>query len=140
MSTGDPLVISDLSYEDLRDFHPKFYHPANSRILFLGGDDVKGRLDLMYEYFSEFEESPESKPGSVIEWQKNTITEPKWETYPYTVVADYPKTNMVLVNWLVNDKDFMTTENFIMNSKTLEKEELNDEEGRLATIKDFMTD
>ena len=94
----------------------------------------------MYEYFSKFEESPESKPGSVIEWQKNTITEPKWETYPYTVVADYPKTNMVLVNWLVNDKDFMTTENFIMNSKTLEKEELNDEEGRLATIKDFMTD
>ena len=43
--------------------------------------------------------SPESKPGSVIEWQKKTITEPKWETYPYTFVADQLETNMVFVNW-----------------------------------------
>ena len=98
-SGGDPVAIPELSFEQFADFHAKFYHPANSRIYFWGDDDVKERLNLMDEYLSEFDASPESKPGSQIVWQKKTITEPTWEKHPYPVGADQPETNMVMVNW-----------------------------------------
>jgi len=109
-SGGDPVAIPQLSFEQFADFHKKFYHPANSRIYFWGDDDVEERLNLMDEYLSEFDASPESKPGSVIEWQKKTITEPTWEKHPYPVGADQPETSMVMVNWLLNERPLTSTE------------------------------
>jgi hypothetical protein len=102
-SGGDPVVIPDLSYEDFRNFHAKFYHPANSRIYFWGDDDVMTRLNLMDEYLGEFGESPESKPGSVINWQSKTFTEPQYLKLPYPIGEGQPETHMVNVNWLLND-------------------------------------
>lgn len=109
-SGGDPLNIPDLSFEDFVQFHSKFYHPANSRIFFWGDDDVKDRLNIMDEYLQDFGPSPESKPGSVIEWQPKSITEPQWTKSPYPVTADGDKTHMVMVNWLVNDTPFTATD------------------------------
>jgi Zn-dependent M16 (insulinase) family peptidase len=109
-SGGDPRVIPDLSFEQFADFHRKFYHPSNSRIYFSGDDDVYTRLELMDEYLREFDESPESKPASEIAWQKKVITEPRRETHPYPVGADQPETNMVMVNWLMNDRPLTSFE------------------------------
>lgn len=113
-SGGDPKVIPELSFEDFKAFHGKFYHPANSRIYFYGDDDVAERLELMDEYLSEFDASPESQPGSVVEWQEKSITEPKWETHLYPAGADQPETNMVMVNWLVNEKPLTPTEDLVV--------------------------
>ncbi len=112
-SGGDPVNIPDLSFEDFKNFHGKFYHPANSRIFFWGDDDVENRLNLMDEYLSEFGESPESKPGSVVEWQKKTFSEPQWEVHPYPVGADQDETHMVQVNWLMNDEQFTPLEDLV---------------------------
>jgi len=109
-SGGDPVNIPELSFEEFRDFHAKFYHPANSRIFFWGDDNVEERLSLMDEYLSEFEESPESKPGSVVEWQQKTFEEPAWEVHPYPVGGDQDETHMVQVNWLMNEKQFTPLE------------------------------
>jgi len=109
-SGGDPKVIPDLSFEQFAEFHSKFYHPTNSRIYFSGDDDVYTRLELMDEYLQEFDFSPESKPGSVVEWQKKVYTEPKKEQYPYPVGADQPETHMVMVNWLMNDRPLTSFE------------------------------
>jgi len=109
-SGGDPLNIPDLSFEDFVKFHSKFYHPANSRIFFWGDDDVADRLKIMDEYLQDFGPSPESKPGSVIEWQPKSITEPLWTKSPYPVAADSDQTHMVMVNWLINDRPFTATE------------------------------
>jgi len=68
----------------------------------------------MDEYLSEFDASPESKPASVIEWQKKTITEPRWETHAYPVGADQPETNMVMANWLMNDNPFTPAEDLVV--------------------------
>jgi len=103
-SGGDPRVIPDLSFEQFADFHKKFYHPTNSRIYFSGDDDVLARLEIMDSYLDEFDFSPESKPGSVIEWQKKKYTEPKKEVHPYPIGGDQPETHMVNVNWLLNDE------------------------------------
>lgn len=112
-SGGDPTVIPQLSFAEFVDFHAKYYHPANSRIFFWGDDDVKERLDFMDGYLSEFGPSPESKPGSVVEWQKKTITEPRWEKHSYPSGADQPETNMVMVNWLMNERAFSPSEDLI---------------------------
>lgn len=103
-SGGDPRVIPDLSFEQFADFHKKFYHPTNSRIYFSGDDDVLERLEIMDSYLDEFDFSPESKPGSVIEWQKKKFTEPKKEVHPYPIGEDQPETHMVNINWLLNDE------------------------------------
>jgi Zn-dependent M16 (insulinase) family peptidase len=109
-SGGDPTVIPDLSFEQFAEFHRKFYHPSNSRIYFSGDDDVHKRLELMDEYLKEFDFSPESKPGSTIQWQSKTYPEPKRETYPYPIGEDSPDTHMLTVNWLMNDKRFTSFE------------------------------
>eukprot|EP00568_Trieres_chinensis_P010251 CAMPEP_0183296302 /NCGR_PEP_ID=MMETSP0160_2-20130417/3918_1 /TAXON_ID=2839 ORGANISM="Odontella Sinensis, Strain Grunow 1884" /NCGR_SAMPLE_ID=MMETSP0160_2 /ASSEMBLY_ACC=CAM_ASM_000250 /LENGTH=1106 /DNA_ID=CAMNT_0025457905 /DNA_START=80 /DNA_END=3400 /DNA_ORIENTATION=+ len=109
-SGGDPAVIPDLSFEQFADFHSKFYHPANSRIYFSGDDDVLTRLEIMDEYLSEFDASPESKPGSVIDWQEKKFNEPQWSRHSYPAGADQPETHMVNVNWLLNDKPMTATE------------------------------
>lgn len=103
-SGGDPRVIPELSFEQFAEFHQKFYHPSNSRIYFSGDDDVLTRLEIMDEYLNEFDVSPESKPGSVIQWQKKSFTEPKKEVHPYPIGEDQPETHMMMVNWLMNDE------------------------------------
>jgi len=109
-SGGDPIVIPDLSFEQFADFHKKFYHPANSRIYFSGDDDVATRLELMDEYLSEFDASPESKPGSEIKWQAKKFTEPQRLQFPYPVGEDQPDTHMVMMNWLLNDSRMSLTD------------------------------
>jgi len=103
-SGGDPRVIPDLSFEQFAEFHKKFYHPTNSRIYFSGDDDVLARLEIMDSYLDEFDFSPESKPGSVIEWQKKKYTEPRKEVHPYPIGEDQPETHMININWLLNDE------------------------------------
>jgi Zn-dependent M16 (insulinase) family peptidase len=68
----------------------------------------------MDEYLSEFDESPESQPASKIGWQDKVITEPKWENHLYPAGADQPETNMVMVNWLVNEKPLTPTEDLVV--------------------------
>jgi len=109
-SGGDPIVIPDLSFDQFAEFHKKFYHPANSRIYFSGDDDVATRLELMDAYLSEFDASPESKPGSIIQWQKKKFTEPKHLQFPYPVGEDQPETHMVMMNWLLNDSRLSLTD------------------------------
>jgi len=107
-SGGDPVDIPNLSFEQFAEFHAKFYHPANSRIFFAGDDDVAKRLNIMDEYLNDFDASPESKPGSTIQWQKKNYKEPKKVRHPYPVSDKgddaEPDTHLTMVNWLMNDE------------------------------------
>eukprot|EP00526_Cylindrotheca_closterium_P029130 CAMPEP_0113619276 /NCGR_PEP_ID=MMETSP0017_2-20120614/9784_1 /TAXON_ID=2856 /ORGANISM="Cylindrotheca closterium" /LENGTH=1074 /DNA_ID=CAMNT_0000528841 /DNA_START=49 /DNA_END=3273 /DNA_ORIENTATION=- /assembly_acc=CAM_ASM_000147 len=109
-SGGDPKVIPELSFEQFADFHAKYYHPTNSRIYFSGDDDVYARLEIMDEYLKDFDVSPESKPGSVIDWQSKVFNEPQRIVEPYPIGEDQPETNMVNINWLVNEEPFTPLE------------------------------
>lgn len=57
-SGGEPKHIPDLTYQGLRDFHAKFYHPSNSRIIFYGDDEPMKRLQVMDSWLSKFERRP----------------------------------------------------------------------------------
>jgi len=98
-SGGDPTVIPDLTFEQFKTFHEKFYHPSNSRIIFYGDDDPQERLRLLDEYLSEFEainadsETPLQAP----------FTEPRTLTTTYDAGeagADSNK-SYVTVSWLL---------------------------------------
>lgn len=55
-SGGDPVNIPELTYEQFKDFHRKYYHPSNSYIYLYGDMDMAEKLIFIdEEYLSRFE-------------------------------------------------------------------------------------
>ncbi|NIP99706.1 MAG: peptidase M16, partial [Nitrospinaceae bacterium] len=55
-SGGDPKAIPDLTYEEFREFHRKYYHPSNSRFFFYGNGDTREYLEFLdKEYLKDFQ-------------------------------------------------------------------------------------
>ncbi|HEY8595933.1 MAG TPA: insulinase family protein [Devosiaceae bacterium] len=99
-SGGNPRVIPDLTYEAFRDFHSRLYHPSNARAFFYGDDDPEKRLDLIGDYFAEFERR---EPDSGIATQ-GRFTAPRHieATYPGSAAEGAARDGMVTVNWLLD--------------------------------------
>lgn len=58
ISGGDPDFITDLSYEELLDFHSRYYHPSNSYIYLYGDMDIEERLQWLDDnYLSKYEKA-----------------------------------------------------------------------------------
>ncbi len=100
-SGGDPKAIPDLTYEYFKNFHAKFYHPSNSRVVFYGDDDPAKRLEILEEYFSQFER---------IDPKAEVALQPRWsaprqmhETYAASEDEAGKKTAMVTVNWMLDE-------------------------------------
>ncbi|MBO4837490.1 MAG: insulinase family protein [Clostridia bacterium] len=55
---GDPDYIPDMTWEALKEYHERFYHPSNS-IAYLYGqfDDYAAFLDLLNGYYDEYEKA-----------------------------------------------------------------------------------
>ena len=54
-SGGDPLAFPDLTWEQFSGFHSSYYHPSNAHVFFFGNDDAAKRLDIVDEYFRDYE-------------------------------------------------------------------------------------
>ncbi|KQW78152.1 peptidase M16 [Devosia sp. Root413D1] len=100
-SGGDPKAIPDLTYEYFKNFHSKYYHPSNSRVVFYGDDDPAQRLAILEEYFSQFER---------IDPKAEIAIQPRWsaprslhETYAASEAEAGKKTAMVSVNWMLDE-------------------------------------
>lgn len=100
-SGGDPKAIPDLTYDYFKNFHAKFYHPSNSRVVFYGDDDPARRLDILEEYFRQFER---------IDPKAEIALQPRWsaprklvETYAASEAEVGKKTAMVQVNWMLDE-------------------------------------
>jgi hypothetical protein len=78
-SGGDPECIPQLSYEQFKDFHTRYYHPSNSRIFFYGDDPLERRLEVISSYLDRFERS---EVDSIVALQE-PFTEPLSFTYEY---------------------------------------------------------
>lgn len=57
-SGGDPKKIIELSFDQFKSFHQKYYHPSNARIFFYGNDDPHRRLAIINDYLKDFERLP----------------------------------------------------------------------------------
>lgn len=54
-SGGDPRVIPDLTYEQLREFHRKYYSPSNARFFLYGDIPTVEHLRFLEEVLSGFD-------------------------------------------------------------------------------------
>jgi Zn-dependent M16 (insulinase) family peptidase len=108
-SGGDPKAIPDLTYQYFKDFHARFYHPSNARVVFYGDDDPAKRLEILEEYFSQFEPiDPRSEIALQARWDAPRQVH---DTYAANAVEPGARTAMVTVNWMLDpitsDSDLM---------------------------------
>ncbi|KAL2349570.1 hypothetical protein Fmac_003570 [Flemingia macrophylla] len=103
-SGGDPRVIPNLTFEEFKEFHRKYYHPSNSRIWFYGDDDPNERLRVLSEYLDLFDSSV-APDESRVEPQR-LFSKPVRivETYPAGEGGDLKKKHMICLNWLLSEK------------------------------------
>jgi Zn-dependent M16 (insulinase) family peptidase len=100
-SGGDPRRIPELSYEQFRDFHQRYYHPSNSRIYFYGNDDPDERLRLVNDYLKDFQKL---EIDSTIPLQAK-FNEPRRFTHLFASgkEASSRSKGMVTINWLLGE-------------------------------------
>ncbi len=93
-SGGDPEEIPDLTYEEFKGFHQKFYHPSNSRLFIYGDGDTLNYLKFLdSEYLSEFSRS---SINSSIEYQKR-FKKPKRKKLYYPISKEESLENKTYV-------------------------------------------
>jgi presequence protease len=98
-SGGDPRHIPDLTYEQFREFHHRYYHPSNARIFFYGDDKPDQRLALLNRCLQEFNPL---QPHSDIPAQPH-LTRPAQFNKAFPAASDGASADrgMVTVNWLL---------------------------------------
>lgn len=105
-SGGDPLAIPDLTFNDFKDFHSKYYHPSNSRIFFYGDDDPMERLILLDKELTQFDKIPVT---SQVQFQPKNKKPERLEVM-YPIGPDAEPKHSLTVNWLLNDKHLSSYE------------------------------
>ncbi|MDI6741841.1 MAG: insulinase family protein [Smithella sp.] len=100
-SGGDPRVIPDLTYEQFREFHRKYYSPTNSRIFLYGDIDTSEHLEFLAEVLDGFERV---NVDSSIKSQKH-LTKPRIikETFPIDRTEPSQSKTMVNVAWMLSE-------------------------------------
>jgi len=100
-SGGDPAKIPDLTYDYFKNFHARFYHPSNARIVFYGDDDPAERLNILEGYLGQFDRI---EVDATVALQKR-FTAPRHITQTYSAgdgETSNGKTGMVSVNWMLD--------------------------------------
>ncbi len=104
-SGGDPKHIIELTFEQFRDFHRKYYHPSNARLYFYGDDDPAQRLRTANEYLKDFDPLV---ADSTIRLQ-SAFEGPRRVVRPYAAPEGDPsghgaaRRGMITINWLLTE-------------------------------------
>ncbi|MEA3416560.1 MAG: insulinase family protein [Thermodesulfobacteriota bacterium] len=105
-SGGDPVVIPSLTYDQLKAFHKRHYHPSNSFFYTYGNMPLKEHLNFIQEKIL--------KKFKRIDPKTDVLSQPRWNK-PRKIINKYPlgesedpsKKCQVCVAWLTTDiKDF----------------------------------
>jgi presequence protease len=98
-SGGHPHRIPDLTYEQFREFHRRYYHPSNARLFFYGDDDPDTRLEIAEGYLGGFDRLEIDSSVALQE----TFSVPHLRTEPFDPGEDEQAASkgMVTVNWML---------------------------------------
>ncbi len=84
VSGGDPEHIPDMTWEALKDYHDRYYHPSNCAAYLYGQfEDYAAFLKLLDGYFSQYEKREFSRDDAGY----TPITEPVVQSLPFPVEA-----------------------------------------------------
>ena len=101
-SGGEPADIPTLSWQQLRDFHARYYHPSNAWFFSYGNLDLKEHLQFVEDrVLCKFDRI---EPDSAVPAEER-LTEPKrvTETFPLDAGEPLGKKSLVQVAWLTCD-------------------------------------
>jgi Zn-dependent M16 (insulinase) family peptidase len=101
-SGGDPAVIPSLTYEQLKAFHRRHYHPSNSFFYTYGNLPLEAHLDFIHsKILKHFER---------IDPRTDVPSQPRWSqarkttySYPLDKNEDPSKKYQICVAWLTAD-------------------------------------
>ncbi|MGB5159178.1 insulinase family protein [Desulfobacterium sp. N47] len=101
-SGGDPAVIPTLTYDDLKKFHSRHYHPSNAYFYTYGNLPLEESLSFIDEkILNKFE---------AIDPKTSVPSHPRWNTpkkmryfYPLSKNEETLKKNQVCMAWLLSD-------------------------------------
>ena len=101
-SGGDPESIPDLTWEELKSFHGRHYHPSNAYFFTYGDIPLADHLKVIHEkVLTRFQKMD---PGTTV------LPQPRWhepkyveEFYPADEENDRDNRSQVSLAWLVTD-------------------------------------
>ena len=101
-SGGDPLNIPDLTYDNFKRFHKRFYHPSNSYFYTYGSMDLKKHLSYISENVLNKFDSIDPKTDVPLEQR---YAKPKKVDcyYPLSENENDGLKNNVTISWLLKD-------------------------------------
>ena len=101
-SGGEPAEIPSLSWQQLRDFHARYYHPSNSYFFSSGNLDLPALLEIVEErVLSQFDRL--ELDSTVPLEQRFDAPQRVTEKYPLDAGEPLEKRSMVEVAWLTED-------------------------------------
>ena len=103
VSGGDPPAILNLTWEQLKNFHAKYYHPSNSRFYTYGNLPLQDHLKFINEnYLSKFDRiAPSPAVPSESRWNESRRTEISCRPDPFAPNPD--KQTSAVVSYLLTD-------------------------------------
>lgn len=101
-SGGDPQKMTNLTYEDLKAFHAKNYHPSNARLFTYGNVPL---LDHVAQISPQLERFGQSEADKVVRTPINLSTGPLEYTVegPTDPLVDKDMQHKTSTSWLMGD-------------------------------------
>jgi hypothetical protein len=98
-SGGDPKVIPQLTYEELKEFHHKFYHPSRCLFFFYGNMPLEEHLDFIAEHTLSKAQKAEPLPPIPLQprFKKPVYRE---LFYPIARDEDTAEKSLIAFGWL----------------------------------------
>lgn len=97
-SGGSPERILELTYEQFKDFHRRYYHPGNGRFFFWGDDPEEARLERVGAVLARFDMLAVDSEVPLMP-RRDT---PRLIEAPFAASEDDDR-GMVTVNWLLGE-------------------------------------
>lgn len=98
-SGGDPIHITQLTYEELKQFHQTFYHPSRCLFFFYGNMPLEGHLDFIAEHTLKHASPAPPLPPIPFQPRFNSPVYQKL-TYPIAPDEDPKDKTLIAFGWL----------------------------------------
>lgn len=101
-SGGDPQKMTDLTYQNLKDFHSKNYHPSNAKIFTYGDMPLADHLQEMGQHLDRFQRV---KADTAIKSPRSLDNGPLYYTVkgPADPLVDKAMQYKTSTSWLMGD-------------------------------------
>ncbi len=100
-SGGNPRIIPELTYEELRNFHKEFYHPSRCLFFFCGNMSLEKHLDFISKHALE---GVEKIPTLASIPLQTRFTKPRYieASYPISPDEDPHEKTFISFGWLTS--------------------------------------